>query len=242
MCLEPPGIRGKLAVSFMPTFRELYDLFVFDLDGTLADTREDLARSVNQALSTLGLPPLSLEAVTRYVGDGARALIERALGLPTSRPGGPRASGETVDRALKTFLDDYREACVKTTKLYPEVRPALEALKGKDLAVLTNKPLYPTRKILAALGIEGLFRKVVGGDSFPEKKPDPSGLCSIAEEAGHSFGRTLLVGDSSIDVRTARAAGAKAAFVTYGFKPDDWRITPPDHVLSSFSMLLGDAP
>ena len=146
MCLEPLPIRGKLTVSFMPTFRELYDLFVFDLDGTLADTREDLARSVNHALSTLGLLPLPLEAVTRHVGDGARVLMERALG--------PQASGETVDRALKAFLDDYREACVRATKLYPEVRSTLEALKEKDLAVLTNKPLFHSQKILAAHGIE----------------------------------------------------------------------------------------
>src|SRR5262245_7690030 len=130
----------------MPTFRDLYDLFVFDLDGTLADTRQDLATSLNHALSLLGLPPLSLEAVTRFVGDGARVLIERALGS--------RATGSAVERALEAFLDDYRETCVKTTSLYPGVRTTLESLKPKDLAVLTNKPLYPTRRILAAQGLE----------------------------------------------------------------------------------------
>src|SRR2546422_11555274 len=97
----------------MPRFIDLYDLFVFDLDGTLADTREDLRTSINRALSSLGLKPLSLEELTLYVGDGARVLVERALG--------PKKKSGAVERALETFLDDYRETCTQTTKLYPVV-------------------------------------------------------------------------------------------------------------------------
>ena len=221
----------------MPRFIDLYDLFVFDLDGTLADTREDLRTSINRALSSLGLKPLSLEELTLYVGDGARVLVERALG--------PKKKSGAVERALETFLDDYRETCTQTTKLYPEVRAALAALRAqdrpKDLAVLTNKPMFHAQKILAAQGLEGFFRSVVGGDTTGGKKPNPAGLLRIAEDLGHPLEKTLLVGDSAIDVQTARAAGSKAAFVKYGFRPNDWREAMPDYVLSSLLELLGDS-
>jgi phosphoglycolate phosphatase len=220
----------------MPPFPEHYDLFVFDLDGTLADTRQDLRASVNRALSALGLPGLSLEEVTRYVGDGARVLIERALG--------PKRTVEAVEQGLQAFLDDYRATCAQTTMLYPGVRPALEGLRAKnlakDLAVLTNKPIFPTQKILAAHGLEDFFQAVVGGDSIAQKKPHPAGLRKIAGELGHPLERTLLIGDSAIDIETARAAGARAAFVKYGFRPDDWREAAPDHLLDSLLDLLGE--
>mgnify|MGYP005832355843 CR=1 FL=1 len=217
----------------MPRFADIYDLFVFDLDGTLADTREDLAESVNYALSRRGLPPLDVSTVTRYVGNGARVLVERALG--------PAASEETVELALRDFLSRYIERCTDRTVLYPGVRDTLERLRlgeGKKLAVLTNKPLAATRKILDAFGISGLFDRIEGGDSVPARKPDPAGLEDIARSLSADLARTLVVGDSAVDVDTARAAGAASAFVGYGFGPAP-AACPPDHRLERVEELLG---
>ena len=214
----------------MPHFLDSFDLFVFDLDGTLADTREDISDSVNHALEACGRPPVDVETVTRFVGDGARMLIERALG-----PGAPEAS---ITSALEQFLAHYRDGCVRKTRLYPGVRETLEGLRGRDLAVLTNKPLFHSRKILARLGIEAFFRRIEGGDSVPAKKPDPSGLRLIAETLNRGLSRTLVVGDSSVDVRTAHAAGSRAAFVTYGFRPESRSEEPPDFILGSLSELV----
>ena len=217
----------------MTTFIDAYDLFVFDLDGTLADTRADLTESVNHALRTLGSAPLGLDVVTRYVGNGARSLMERVLG--------PTVTEGRVEHALGEFLQHYREHCVERTELYPGVREALQGLEGKDLVVLSNKPCFHSRKILSALGVDGLFARIEGGDSFPQKKPDPTGLLTLARELGHPLERTLVVGDSEVDIQTARAAGARAAFVTYGFRPEAIRQHPPDHVLRDLRELLGPA-
>jgi len=212
------------------SFLERFDLFVFDLDGTLADTREDIAASLNHALHFLGRPPLDLETVTRYVGNGARTLIERALGSD--------ASPERVEAGLDSFVREYREGCLSKTELYPGVAATLEGLRTKNLAVLTNKPLYHSRKILAALGIEHHFLSVVGGDTLASKKPNPAGLLTILEASGAASERTLLIGDSAVDIHTARAANVAAAFVTYGFSPHAEREARPDHVLSSLLELL----
>lgn len=215
----------------MTTYRERYDLFVFDLDGTLVDTREDLTDSVNHALRTVGLPPLDVDTVTGYVGNGVRILMRKALGedLPD----------ETVEEAVAEFLIRYQEGCTRKTRLYPGVEETLRALDPAPLMVLTNKPLEPTRKILASLGLEDRFRRVEGGDSVPARKPDPQALLAMAADARVPPQRTLFVGDSDVDVLTARAAGTGAAFVTYGFRPDAWKETPPDYRLTSFTELLG---
>lgn len=221
----------------MQTFADRYDFFVFDLDGTLADTREDLTLSVNRALASVGRPPVDAETITRFVGNGARLLIERALG------GG--ASEDEASAALDTFIRAYREDCVRKTVLYPGVEDALRALRtlrDKPIAVLTNKPLLHTRKILRALGIAHLFRGMEGGDSAPAKKPDPSGLLSLACRLDQDIRKTLLVGDSDVDIRTARAAGADAAFVTYGYRPGADRATPPDYRIDDLRELLGPLP
>jgi len=212
------------------SFLRRYDLFVFDLDGTLVDSREDIAASLNEALAPLGAEPLDVETVTRYVGNGARVLIERALG--------GEASPERVQAGLDAFLHHYRAGCLDRTRLYPGVRAALEGLCGKTVALLTNKPSFHSLKILAGLGIEGRFRRVVAGDTMPAKKPDPRGLVSILEELSCPPERSLLVGDTAVDVQTARAAGAAAAFVTYGFRPEEAEVERPDHILSSLLDLI----
>ena len=217
--------------SPMTPFIKLYDLFVFDLDGTLADTLDDIARSLNRALSGLGRPPLDLGTVKGYVGNGARVLVERALGEGSGK--------EAVDRAFGLFLEDYGVNCLVSTRLYPGVQDTLGSLarQGKRLAVLTNKPTSPAARILEGLGAGTLFASIIGGDRMPRKKPDPSGLLGIIESAGALPARTLLVGDTGIDTATARAAGARSAWVPYGFQASVPSDPPPDHVLGAFADL-----
>jgi phosphoglycolate phosphatase len=210
-----------------------YDFLVFDLDGTLADTSRDLASSVNYALATVDRPPMSVQAVVRHVGNGARRLIERSLDDDLLKVGAGR-----VEAILETFLDHYRAHCLVDTRLYPGVAEVLAALGRKPLAVLTNKPLGPARKILSGLGVLERFRRVEGGDSAPAKKPDPQGLVALMEAFGTSPERTLVVGDSSIDVRTARAGGTHVAGVTYGFRPEEFEEFSPDFLLDSMRDLL----
>ena len=216
-------------------YTELYDLFVFDLDGTLAETREDLAASVNYALERLGFPPRDFQEVTRFIGNGARVLLDRALG--------PAASPEGIEKGLRIFLEHYGEHCLERTFLYPGVEATLEGLarRGKRFTVLTNKPAAMSRKILERFGVAALFGRIDGGDSFPAKKPDPLGLREHMSLAGASPGRTLMVGDYAVDIETARAAGARSAGALWGFKPDEFDGAPPDHFLAKIEDLLGEA-
>jgi phosphoglycolate phosphatase len=219
----------------MPAYLERYDLFVFDLDGTLADTAADIAVSLNHALEHLGREPLTLEEVTRLVGNGARVLLRLALGAA--------GTDEGVERGLAAFLEHYRLQCVRQTRLYPGVRECLEGLAGapgrRDLAVLTNKPLDHSERILQALGVRGFFRRVLGGDNAPARKPHPGGLLLLMEDLGHRPGRTLLVGDSATDAETARAAGTAVALVPYGFQPQAWHEARPDPRIGSLVDLIG---
>jgi phosphoglycolate phosphatase len=216
------------------SFRTQFDLFVFDLDGTLVDSVRDIAASVNHALGRLGQAPLALERVRQCVGRGARVLIERVLG--------EEAGPEDVERGLEAFLEHYKDQCVVDTTLYPGVAEALEGLEDKALAVLTNKPLEHSVKILDSLEIRARFRIVLGGDSLPTKKPEPDGLVSLVEELGYRPARTLLVGDTTTDGLTARAAGVPVALVPYGFEKDtEWEVAP-DYRLSTLADLLGPLP
>ncbi len=216
------------------TFLELYDLFVFDLDGTLIESREDLAASLNHALASLGRPAFDLPTVTGFIGNGARVLIERALGAA----GGPELVKEGLDR----FLEHYADHCTDRTRLHPRTIEVMEALvsAGKRLTVLTNKPRAMSVKILERLGAARFFVRIDGGDSFP-KKPDPAGLLDVIASTGAPADRTLVVGDSAVDVATARAGRASSAGALWGFKPEEFELQPPDHLLSSLDDLLGSA-
>jgi len=190
---------------------------VFDLDGTLVDSRQDLVGAVNALRGELGAAPLSLEQVVTMVGRGARVLVARALAdvLPSSE-------SEPFDRAFSRFLDLYLERCLDATRPYDGVREMLAALAGKvPLAVLTNKPERHTLKVLDGLDLladtDARFELVLGGDSLETRKPDPEGLLLVARRLGAPIGRTLFVGDSAVDGETARAAGAPLALVTWGY-------------------------
>jgi phosphoglycolate phosphatase len=213
-------------------YAERYDLFVFDLDGTLADTREDIAASVNHALLALGRPPSNLETVTRFIGNGAPVLLRRVLG--------GEAPEDQVEKGLRLFLEHYAGHCLDRSALYPQVGATVEKLaaSGKKLAVLSNKPTGMSLTILSGLGIANRFLRIDGGDRHPAKKPDPGGLREIMAALGAAPERTLMVGDSAVDVATARAAGTGAAGVLWGFKPEEVLADPPEHLLESMQELL----
>jgi phosphoglycolate phosphatase len=205
------------------------DFLIFDLDGTLIDSKLDLAHSVNAARAHLGLAPIENDRVYSYVGDGALVLIERALG--------PQASSEQVQQALEYFYAYYREHMLDYTTLYPGVREALDRLRdeGVRMAVLTNKPVRFSQGIIDGLGLAGHFLRVYGGNSFPAKKPDPMGAETLIREAGITREGTLMIGDSAVDVRTARNAGIVCCGVTYGFQPETLEQEPPDFLFDSMS-------
>src|SRR5215467_6387753 len=181
-------------------------LVIFDLDGTLIDSRLDLVHSVNAALRHIQRPELPDDVIASYVGDGAPVLIQRALG------------GEIVDEALvrkglEFFLSYYREHKLDHTTVYPGIEQALLSIQRsgnghpRTMAVLSNKPVNPSRAIVRALGLGQYFSQVYGGNSFPSKKPDPEGALKLVSEAGVRPEQTVIVGDSHVDVRTGRNAG-----------------------------------
>jgi len=200
-------------------------LVVFDLDGTRVDSSRDIAASVNAALGRVapGTAALSLEAILSFVGEGAGLLVERSL-----RHAGLGLSTEEV---LPVYVDCYRERLLDTTRLYPGVAEALDALAGTTLAVLTNKPGDMSRTILEGLGVASRFARVRGAGDVPSRKPDPAGLLGLMSELGARAGETWMVGDSATDVGVARAAGTRVAGVTWGFQPAALRAAAPDRVL-----------
>lgn len=181
---------------------------VFDLDGTLIDSRRDITAAVNRMRAELGLPPLALERVVTMVGEGARLLVERAL---PERP-------EEVDRALARYLEHYWGGCLETTRPYPGVPEMLASLSALyPLALLSNKGEALSRKILDGLDLSRFFCQLLGGDSLATRKPDPGGLRLLAERLEIPVERLLLVGDTWIDAETARNAGCAFALVEWGF-------------------------
>jgi len=213
-------------------------LVIFDLDGTLIDSRLDLVHSVNAALRHIGRPALPDDVIASYVGDGAPILIQRALG------------GEAVDEAivrqgLQFFLSYYREHKLDHTTVYAGIPEALRAIQNsvqktpnsheleesenpRQMAVLSNKPVGPSRAIVEALGLGPFFTQVYGGNSFATKKPDPEGARKLLEEHGVRPEEAAIVGDSHVDVETGRNAGVWTVGVNYGFAPHTLQASPPD--------------
>jgi phosphoglycolate phosphatase len=200
-------------------------LLIFDLDGTLIDSRLDLVHSVNATLKHFGRPDLPGDLITSYVGDGAPMLVRRALG-------DPRDEG-LVKEALEHFYAYYRVHKLDHTHLYDGVKEMLSAIRTangipRQMAVLSNKPVIPSRAIVEALGLAEFFIHVYGGNSFSTKKPDPHGAQTILREARVRPQDTLMVGDSPVDVITGRNAGLWTCGVTYGFAPHTLCEAPPD--------------
>ena len=207
-------------------------LVIFDLDGTLIDSRLDLVHSVNAALRHIGRPSLPDDVIASYVGDGAPILIQRALG------------GEAVDEAivrqgLQFFLSYYREHKLDHTTVYEGVKEALTAVQHssngvpRKMAVLSNKPVVPSRAIVEALGLGPFFVQIYGGNSFASKKPDPEGARKLLEEVGVRPEEAVIVGDSHVDVETGRNAGLWTVGVSYGFAPHTLLDESPDVLVES---------
>jgi phosphoglycolate phosphatase len=203
--------------------------FIFDLDGTLIDSRMDLVNSVNAMLRATGRSELSVETITGYIGHGAPPLIASALG--------PHASDFDRQSALAIFLADYEKHNLDLTRAYPGVVEGLSALEGHPMAVLTNKPVKMSVQMLQDLGLAKFFTAIYGGDSFPKKKPDPAGALSIVRELGIIPEQTAMIGDSNVDIQTARNSGMPAFAVTYGFGVYDPVANPADLYLDSLTAL-----
>ena len=209
-----------------------FDLLVFDLDGTLIDSRLDLALAVNATREDAGMGPLDHELIYSYVGNGAPMLIRRSLGT--------EAADQQVDQALRVFYGYYREHMLDNTYLYPGVQESLDTFLagGRRMAVLTNKPVRFSQEIIKGLGLAAHFERVYGGNSFATKKPDPYGLNYLMDELEASKGGTLVIGDSAVDVKTARNAGTAACGVTYGLQPESFEEHPPDMLVDRMPELV----
>jgi phosphoglycolate phosphatase len=207
-------------------------LLIFDLDGTLIDSSVDLAISMNATREHVGMPPLDPALIFSFVGNGAATLVRRALG--------PSAPEDLVESALAFFLKFYRAHALEHTRLYPGVEEIVETLaaEGHTLAVLTNKPVRISTDIMKALKLSDLFLRIYGGDSFPRKKPDPIGITTLQQEANTEANDTLMVGDSGVDVQTARNAGVRSCGVTWGFQPEALETDAPDYLVHSARELL----
>jgi len=185
-------------------------LIAFDLDGTLVDSSLDLANSTNDMLLSYGAPALPTDAIVAMVGEGARVLVERALAASALTP--------AIDEALDRFRSSYDRRLVEHTRPYDGIVEVVRAAAERaPLAVLTNKPEAPTRRLLEAFGLASSFTWVVGGDSGFPRKPDPAAIRHLMHEARAMPDATLLVGDSMIDVETARRADVHICVARYGF-------------------------
>jgi phosphoglycolate phosphatase len=209
-------------------------LVVFDLDGTLIDSQIDLANSVNAMLEHLGRPRLPHAVIAGYIGDGVSMLVRRALGDPE----GDVHDEEYVSGALAFFLDYYRMHKLDFTTVYDGVVEALEKIRaaypGMPMAVLTNKPVRPSREICAHFGLDRFFFQNYGGNSFHTKKPDPAGLLALMAEAGGIASEdVVMIGDSDVDVLTARNCGARSIGCTFGLAPHSLAAARPDALADS---------
>jgi phosphoglycolate phosphatase len=210
-------------------------LLIFDLDGTLVDSRIDLANSVNAMLRHYHKPELPNDVIASYIGNGAPMLVRRSLGDPDDE--------SFVQEALLYFMAYYREHKLDTTYVYAGIKETLDAIAQRrngashqgaasnhalQMAVLSNKPVVPSQAIVDALGLGGYFFRVYGGNSFHTKKPDPAGVEALLQESGARADETVIIGDSDVDILTARNAGAYSVGVTYGLAPHTLEDAPPD--------------
>lgn len=207
------------------------DLVIFDLDGTLVDSRRDIATSVNELLVRTGRPPLPAERVFGFIGNGVRKLLERSLG--------GNVEEREIEEALEVFLPIYRSHLLDTTLPYPGVREALEALApGRQLAVLTNKPTSESVSLLEGLELRRYFGQVHGGDAFPHRKPHRIGVDSLIESTGARREYTLMVGDSRVDFETAHNAEIAVSLVSYGIGAAEVRTLAPDYIIDDLRQLV----
>lgn len=211
-------------------------ILVCDLDGTLIDSAPDLATAVGDLLAEAGRPPLAEAAVRRMVGDGVAMLVERALAASGGVP-----DAATMARYVTRYLAFYEGRMTESTRAYPGAVDTLRALKGAGwrLAICTNKPERPSRRILAALGLDGLFEAVAGGDTFAVRKPDPGHLRGVLDMLGVAPGAAVMLGDSRNDVLAARGVGVPVIAIASGYGPVPARDLDADLLIYTFAELPG---
>jgi phosphoglycolate phosphatase len=208
--------------------------FVFDLDGTLIDSKLDLVTSVNAMLRQMGRAELATEVVASFIGHGAPQLIASALG--------PGATDDQRRTGLSLFMAHCQQHQLDITRPYPGVVEALDSLAGFPMSVLTNKPTAMSIEILQGLGLAQYFRSIYAGDSFEKKKPDPAGALAVLQELAVPPVQAAMVGDSEVDVQTARNAGMFAVAVNYGFGVHDRAAHPADLYIDSLRDLVRLTP
>ncbi len=203
-------------------------LLIFDLDGTLVNTLEDIAASVNHTLERLGRSPLPLETVGRCVGDGLTMLLERALDGRADR----------LAEAKALYIEHHRQNLVVSTSLYSGVRETLEHFRSLPMAVITNKDREFSEPLLTRLGIMQYFKLIIGADAGLPLKPAPDSILKIINDCGVAKERAVIVGDGTTDIRAGKAAGITTCSVTYGFRSEDeLRAAGPDYMVHDFSEL-----
>jgi phosphoglycolate phosphatase len=226
---------------FHPLPHERLKLLVFDLDGTLIDSAQDLCNSVNAALVHVGYEKLPDPVIAGFVGNGVPMLVRRSLACKNGL-NLDQVDESLIARTQAFFLDYYREHKLDFTYAYEGVLESLKALHElhnasgrvpRTMAVLTNKPVRPSKGICEGLRLAHYFLHIYGGDSFKTKKPDPLGLRTLMEEAGAQPEETVMIGDSKVDVQTARNAGAWSIGCAFGFGPQNMMETPPDVLVDS---------
>lgn len=206
------------------------EALVFDLDGTLIDSRLDIAAALNHALEATGRGPLPVETIAAYVGDGSRILCARATGLPEDDP--------ALEEVLAPFLVYYREHAAEHSRLFPHADEVLEALGSYPLALCTNKPRPVTDAVLSALGMSQVFASIMAGGDTAERKPDPAPLFAIAKELGVSPKGLVMIGDGPQDIEAGHRAGARTVGVRGGFPPIESLIAAkPDALIDSLADL-----
>lgn len=204
------------------------ELLIFDLDGTLVNTLEDIAASVNYALARIGAGPLALDAVRQYVGDGTETLMTRSLG----------GRGERLDEVLDLYKEHHRRHLMVHSSLYPSVKETLEHFKSLPMAVISNKTMEFVGPLLDRLAIRQYFRLVIGADSGLPLKPAPDAVRKIMAECNVALERTVIVGDGTTDVYAGKAAGVITCSVSYGFRSEEeLRKAGPDYLIHRVSEL-----
>lgn len=205
------------------------ELIIFDLDGTLIDSRKDIANSVNYTLKTIGLDPLEDRIITGYVGNGVRSLMEKIL-FP--------ANSYLFDKGMSIFLDYYAEHLLDNTIFFPGVIETLNYFADKKMAVVTNKPENLSVKTLKGLGVYGYFEAVLGGDSLEKKKPSPEPILKVLKDLNIDKEKAVMVGDGLQDIKAGKGAGIRTCAVTYGFtKTEELTKAEPTFIINSLHEL-----
>ncbi len=223
------------------TLTPAFDLILFDLDGTLVETGGEIADAIHDTLQELGLPSVTQAQVERWIGLGTRELLAQALAHAWRLPLQEARRPQRLDPALKCFGTHYLNRCGTRSRLYPHVREALSVLRQRHvrLAVLTNKEARYTTAVLQAHGLTPMFDAIICGDTYPVKKPDPIGVQACLRRFGVEPRHALMVGDSAIDVATARHAGIAIWALPYGYNMGQpIAASQPDRVIDDFSTLL----